>query len=80
MRLEIKSVYENIDQDWLNWWVDRMKKEAPMPGVDVIVDELIETGDAVFASKDPTSPSIATTYYKLDRNPQPSEPEKESSQ
>lgn len=68
MRVEIKSVYENVDEAWLEWWLKRLEHNEVMHGSRVIVQELKDCGDATFSSKDPTSPVVATTYYKIEKN------------
>lgn len=61
MKLIIETVYDNIDQDWLDWYCDRLDiAEVP---IDI---SKFKIGLGVsFSSKDPTSEVIATTSYGL---------------
>lgn len=65
MRVIVESVYENVDQAWVDWWLKHLDNEEVMPGSTVIVEELKDCGHAVFASKDPTSNVIAKTSYTI---------------
>lgn len=65
MTMRIETVYENVDQKWLDWYLKRLGNEEVFPGSTVIVEELKECGHAVFSSKDPTGPCIATTTYEI---------------
>lgn len=67
MKLSIETVYENFDQEWLNWYLNRLSQSEELPGSDTITQELKETGHAVFASKDPESKCFATTTYRIEK-------------
>lgn len=75
LKLTITTTYENVDQEWLDWWFDRLANEQVMPGSTVIVEELKECGHAVFTSKDPDSDVIGSTAYQVDKGFQPVEKE-----
>lgn len=60
MKLEIKTVYENVDQHWLEWWIEN---NAPNYGVDLKSDKPVFPIE--LKSKDPTSNVIGTTTVKL---------------
>lgn len=65
MKMRIETVYENVDQEWLDWYLKRLANEQVLPGSNVIVEELKECGHAVFSSKDPSSDCVATTTYEV---------------
>lgn len=66
MRVTVETIYENVDQEWLDWWLRRLAKANHMPGSTAIVEELKESGCACFASKDPTSDCTAKTTYRIE--------------
>ncbi len=66
MTIKIISTYTNVDEKWLDWWFKHLVNEEVMPGSTVIVEELKESGYAVFTSKDPSSPVVASTEYRVD--------------
>ena len=61
MRIVIKTTYKNIDQEWLNWYIERLDKA----GVPINFDEFKNGNRVSFTSKDPTSKAFATTEYLL---------------
>lgn len=67
MKLKITTTYYNVDQSWLDWYLDRLANEQVMPGSTVIAEELRECGHAVFSSKDPSSSVTASTEYLIER-------------
>lgn len=71
-KLIITTTCENCDEEFIHWYLKRLKNEEVMPGSTVIAEELEECGHAVFVSKDPTSPVVATTCYEIKEAPQKS--------
>lgn len=67
MRLRIETVYENVDQQWLDWYLNRLANAQVMPGSTMISEELKECGHAVFSTKDPNSYCVATTTYEISK-------------
>ena len=65
MKVTIETIYENVDQGWLDWYLKRLGNEQVLPGSTNIIKELKENGYASFSSKDPSSNVIATTKYKV---------------
>lgn len=63
MKITVTTVYENVDESWLVYFIGRLQNES------VPVDFIeLGAGYAVqFSSKDPTSHVEATTRYKVDR-------------
>lgn len=62
MKLIIETVYENITEEWFEWWLSRFPKD----------DEsalALRDGDTYvqYSSKDPTSNVFATTTYRIER-------------
>lgn len=71
MRLEIKTVFENVDQEWLDWYLARLENEEVLPGSTLIVKQLKEIHHAAFSSKDPSSDVVATTSYLIRKSAKP---------
>lgn len=67
MKVIVTSTYENVDKEWLDWWLKRLAAAEVMPGSMSIVSELIKNGSAKFISRDPTSDVVATTKYEVIR-------------
>jgi hypothetical protein len=65
MKLIIETTYDNISEDWLKWYIKRMKNAEVLPGSTKIADDLNVFGSAEFSSKDPSSGTIALTKYKI---------------
>lgn len=65
MNVVVKTEYTNVDQEWLDWWLNRLRNEDSLPGGSEIVDELIKWGNASFTSKDPTSGCVGETTYEI---------------
>lgn len=61
MKVVVTTTYKNIDDDWIDWFVKRLKKQ------DVPIDfDAFERGQKVsFTSKDPTSNATAITKLKI---------------
>lgn len=64
MRVIVTSTYENVDSEWLEWWLNRIAK---FPENVEVVRELREGNTAAFSSKDPSSQVVATTTYEVQR-------------
>lgn len=67
MKVVITSVYENVNQEWLDWYISLLKDTPRLPGCRSIAQELKESDKAMFKSKDPSSEVEATTYYEVVR-------------
>lgn len=65
MKVIIETKYENADQEFVDWYLERLAVEEVIPGSTTISEELKESGHAVFVSKDPTSEVVATTTYRI---------------
>jgi hypothetical protein len=65
MKFIITTTYEQCDQEFIDWYLERLKNEEVMPGSMTIVDELKSANFASFTSKDPSGPTIATTTYEI---------------
>lgn len=65
MELQITTTYENINQEWLDWYYRRLANEEVLPGSTSIVKELKIYGNASFVSKDPSSDVVAITEYQV---------------
>jgi len=59
MKLIITTVYENVDEKWLKWWLSNRIPEIGL------VNELIENGEAIYISSDPSSKVIGKTEYQI---------------
>lgn len=69
MKFEIKTVFENVDDEWLEWYFNRLANEEVVPGSTKVIQTLRNNDFAFFSSKDPTSNVTATTYYSVERLP-----------
>lgn len=65
MKVIITSTYENVDQEWLDWYLRRLANENVLPGSTWIASDLKVFGKAEFSSKDPQSEVVATTKYEV---------------
>lgn len=65
MKLKISMTYDNISNEWLEWYLKRLSNEEVLPGSTKIIEDLKEYGHASFSSKDPTSSAVATTEYLI---------------
>lgn len=65
MKFVITTTYENVDDEWLDWYLKRLKAAEVTPGSTGCADTVREDGYAEFSSKDPTSAVIATTSYEV---------------
>jgi hypothetical protein len=65
MRVRIETVFDNVDQTWVDWWLERLKTNPNMPGAALVVEKLKKKGLASFESKDPDSEVIACTMYEI---------------
>lgn len=68
MYVKVVSIYNNVDDEWLEWWLKRMENEQVMPGCKKIIKELRGKGYARFSSKDPTSKVEAVTTYIINKD------------
>lgn len=64
MKVIVTSVYENVDQEWLEWWLLRI---GTLRENERVVRELREGKVSAFSSKDPSSAVVATTTYEVVR-------------
>ena len=67
MKLIIKTVYDNIDNQWLQWYLDRLENSNVLPGSMSISKKLARDGNAEYLSKDPTSNTTAITTYEIEK-------------
>lgn len=65
MTFTITTGYENINQEWLDWYLERLASQDVMPGSTGVVDSIKKLGRASFTSKDPISEVVGTTQYVL---------------
>jgi len=65
MRVVVESTYDNCDDEWIKWWLDRLNNEEVMPGCQKVIKDIKNLGYAKFTSKDPTGPVVATTTYLI---------------
>lgn len=65
MKVIVTSTYENVDQEWLDWWLERLSVHSPLPGGREAASTLQSETFSSFSSKDPTSDVIATTTYEI---------------
>ncbi len=65
MKLIITTTYENINQEFLDFYLKRMENAEVLPGSMKIVKELKKKGFASFVSKSPESLAIGTTTYEI---------------
>lgn len=63
MKITVTSTYENVDGEWLHWWLNRLMS---LPENEAVAHEIMNKGFASYTSKDPSSEVVATTTYKLD--------------
>jgi hypothetical protein len=61
MKIIVKTVYADVDQSFVNWYCDTLKKHDNFPSD--IADDLKETGKATFQSG--FEGKIATTTYEV---------------
>jgi hypothetical protein len=68
MRLAITTVYENIDQEWLEWYMARIRREDNFVYQgERIFQQLKDTDQAIVHSNDPNGNAKATTTYRVYR-------------
>lgn len=68
MKLVLTTVYDNIDEKWLSWYINYLAY-APQPEVQEVAEKLKAFGFAKFSNADPTDPKvIGTTTYELHRD------------
>lgn len=67
MKLIITTVYDNIDDDWMSWYIGRMANDPDIVAAGVL-RSLTERGQAQFVSSNPDNPDeVATTTYRVVR-------------
>lgn len=67
MKIVVTTIYENVDQKWLDWYLGRLASADEMPSSTKLVENLKKYRVASFSSKDPESDIVGTTrYYILD--------------
>ena len=69
MKLQLVTTYENIDQEWIDWWLEY---HGANYGIE---KDNIESGEGfvhMMRTKDPTSPAIGTTTITFVCEPQES--------
>lgn len=64
MRIIIKTIYENANEEWLEWWLSNLDT---LPSNHKVTEALRKTGKAIFESKDPSSDVIGRTEYEIIR-------------
>lgn len=62
MKLTIETVYENVTEEWYQWWLSRFPKEHQAAAVLRNGNELAE-----YSSIDPTSNVFAITTYRIEK-------------
>lgn len=67
MKFIIETVYHNVDQQWLDWYLKRLGDEEVLSGSTSIVEAVRKYGSASFTSKDPSSDVVGVTTYKMIR-------------
>lgn len=69
MKLTLKTTYEGIDQDWLDWYIQRLDKAGRQSAEEHLIDAAValsKGGSFQFSNTDPTDPKVrATTVYIL---------------
>ncbi len=63
MKFIITTVYENVDEGWMQWWLSQPKP----PEVQKPMEDLKEKGYEAHVSKDPTGPAMGTTTWRIIR-------------
>ena len=62
MKLVVKTVYLNVNKEWVEWYIDRLKNQSELMEV---ANYLEKERYASYMSKDPTSLVVATTTYGI---------------
>ena len=62
MIIEVKTIYRNVDQEFLSIYLDRLRTEPELVSV---ADNLLRDYFAVFESKDPDGKCSAKTTYSI---------------
>lgn len=63
MKILVTTVYESVDDEFLNWYVDMLRtKDTP-----INFDDLRSGHSCTFSSKDPTSKTEAKTTYRIEQ-------------
>ena len=65
MKVVITTTYENVDQEWLDWYLKRLAMSEVLPGSMSLTEKIQNDGFAEFSSKDPESDVVATTKYEV---------------
>lgn len=68
MKIKVTTIYESVDQQWLDWYLKRLSDPEAFPGAMQIAKDLEEYGQASFSTDDPTSKVIGTTEYLIVRD------------
>lgn len=61
VKIVLKTIYENVDGDFLAWYIKQLKSEH----VPIDFDDFENGEKVVLQSKDPTSEVIGTTTYQV---------------
>lgn len=67
MILKITTIYSNVDQEWLDWYLDRLKLSEDENLINIGI-ELSEGNDCGFTTRDPTSKVVGRTEYQLTKD------------
>jgi hypothetical protein len=66
VNLYLTTVYENVDAEWLEWYLDRLESSG-YPEQIRIAKSLRNAEECSFSSNDPTNPNLkATTTYRIE--------------
>ena len=66
MKLTLTTTYENISEEWLDWYLNRLRNSG-FPYVKKAADALEKGKSYSWSDQDPEDPKIvATTSYRLD--------------
>lgn len=66
MKFIIETVYENVNQEWMDWWLAQPKPKELKQSMEA----LSRNGNAFFISKDQTSEVKATTTWEVSNEKQ----------
>lgn len=65
MKFIITTTYDRVDDEWLEWYLNRMENEEVLPGCREIIKSLRKNLTASFVSHDANSDVVATTNYRI---------------
>lgn len=67
MKVVITTTFKNVNQEWLDDYINRLEAEPVLPGCMSLASQLREKDIAVFRSKDPSSDVTGETEYRVER-------------